>query len=108
MSELADKQRQFCFMIGQLIHFVFNNGMAIRFGCARCAKPGHHMKNSLHYDGLAVDFNLDIRGPDGKWIWTERTVDHQVIGYFWETIGGSWGGRFNDGNHYSLEYGGRK
>jgi hypothetical protein len=27
---------------------------------------------------------------------------------FWESIGGSWGGRFNDGNHYSLEHRGMK
>ena len=108
MSELADKQRRFCWMIGQLIQFAFNNGMALRFACAKCAKVGHHKINSLHYEGLAIDFNLDMRGPDGKWRWCEDTLSHKVIGEFWETIGGSWGGRFDDGNHYSLEYQGRK
>lgn len=108
MSKLTDAQRQFTWMIGQLIQFTFTRGMALRFGCAKCAKPGHHMTNSLHYEGLAVDFNLDLRGPDGKWHYATRTEDHQVIGEFWETIGGSWGGRFSDGNHYSLAFSGRK
>lgn len=31
-----------------------------------------------------------------------------LIGEYWESIGGAWGGRFNDGNHYSLGHGGRK
>ncbi len=108
MSELSDKQRQFTWMIGRLIDYAFANGLALRFACARCVHPGHHKANSLHYDGLAVDFNLDRRGPDGLWRWCERSEDHRLLGEFWETIGGSWGGRFNDGNHYSLAYQGRK
>jgi hypothetical protein len=30
------------------------------------------------------------------------------LGLKWESMGGSWGGRFNDGNHYSLEHEGRR
>jgi len=30
------------------------------------------------------------------------------LGEYWESIGGSWGGRFGDGNHYSLKYKGRR
>jgi len=30
------------------------------------------------------------------------------LGLYWESIGGSWGGRFGDGNHFSLEHEGRR
>lgn len=33
---------------------------------------------------------------------------HKLLGEYWESIGGTWGGRFNDGNHYSLEHNGVK
>ena len=33
---------------------------------------------------------------------------HGEVGEFWESLGGSWGGQFNDGNHYSIEHGRRK
>ena len=62
-----------------------------------------HMKNSLHYMGLAGDINLYKYGK-----WCRKTEDHTFAGEYWESIGGSWGGRFGDGNHYSLAYGGRK
>lgn len=62
-----------------------------------------HMPNSLHYIGLAIDLNLFKNGE-----YLKDTNDHKELGEFWESLGGSWGGRFNDGNHYSLEHNGRK
>lgn len=56
---------------------------------------------SNHKMRLAIDFNLF---KDGEFLST--TEAHKPLGEFWESIGGSWGGRFNDGNHYSLEHGG--
>ena len=32
------------------------------------------------------------------------TEDHEPLGEWWESIGGVWGGRFNDGNHYESPY----
>lgn len=58
---------------------------------------------SAHKHRLAVDLNLF---KDGKWL--QNTKDHEPLGVYWESIGGSWGGRFNDGNHYSLEHNGIK
>lgn len=50
-----------------------------------------------------IDLNLFINGK------YRRTIEaHKELGKFWESIGGSWGGRFGDGNHYSLEYEERK
>jgi hypothetical protein len=38
----------------------------------------------------------------------ESTEAHTPLGEQWEKMGGTWGGRFNDGNHYSLEHEGKK
>jgi hypothetical protein len=98
---LGQKQRKFTEMIGRLIEWAYANGYELTFGDAQ-ATTGH-MKGSLHYSRLAVDFNLF---KDGKWL--SRSEDHKPLGEYWESIGGAWGGRFNDGNHYSLEHEGRK
>ena len=82
-------------MVGQLIDFIYKNGYTATFGDAY-AKTGHKT-NSFHYKRLAIDLNLF---KDGNYI--TSTLDHEPIGSFWESIGGTWGGRWNDGNHYSL------
>ena len=98
-SELLKKQKQFTKMIGLLIHWAEEHGYELTF----CPEHMNHKKNSLHYCGLAKDLNLFI---GGKYMTT--TEAHIPMGEFWESIGGTWGGRFNDGNHYSLEHGGVK
>lgn len=63
------------------------------------AKTGHK-ERSFHYNGLAADLNLYISGR-----YQRTTEAHRPLGEFWESIGGTWGGRFDDppdGNHYSL------
>jgi hypothetical protein len=62
------------------------------------------MKNSLHYQGLAKDVLLF----DSNNIYLSKTEDHKEFGEYWESLGGTWGGRFSDGNHYSIAYGGYK
>ncbi len=98
---LGEKQRKFTLMIGKLIIHAYKMGYELTFGDAY-ATDGH-MNNSLHYSRLAVDFNLF---KDGEYL--TATEDHLLLGIYWEGLGGSWGGRFKDGNHYSLEHDGRK
>lgn len=98
---LRQKQAKFTQMVGGLIRFAYDNGYELTFGDAY-AKTGH-MTNSLHYKRLAVDFNLF---KDGAYL--TKTEDHLPLGEYWESIGGSWGGRFGDGNHYSLKHNGRR
>lgn len=98
---LREKQSKFVRMVGDLISFAYDNGYELTFGDAY-AQIGH-MKGSLHGYRLAVDFNLFKDG-----VWLNRTEDHTELGEYWESIGGSWGGRFRDGNHYSLEHGGKR
>jgi hypothetical protein len=107
---LRETQSRFAKMVGLLIAKAYETGYELTLGDAwsnpvyRTAegKPPHKA-GSLHYDRLAVDLNL-FKG--GKYL--TSTKDHQPLGEYWESIGGSWGGRFNDGNHYSLAYNGRK
>lgn len=64
---------------------------------------GH--RNSCHKLKLAIDLNLF---KDGKYLST--TEAHRELGEWWEQQHEfcAWGGRFNDGNHYSLEHNGSK
>jgi hypothetical protein len=68
-----------------------------------------HMKGSLHELGLAADLLLY---KDKKYL--TNTTDYQKAGELWECLGIEhelplrWGGRFNDGNHFSFEWLGRR
>ena len=101
---LGNKQRKFTKMIAELILFAYDNGYEITLGHAlRCRDCPVGRKFSLHKDKLATDLNLF---KDGEYLTT--TEHHRPLGEKWEEMGGSWGGRFNDGNHYSLEHNGRR
>lgn len=93
---LRKNQSKFVQMVAKLIEFAYGRGYELTFGDAY-AKSGHK-DGSFHYMRLAIDLNLF---KDGKYL--TKTSDHQKLGEFWESIGGTWGGRFKhpDGNHYS-------
>jgi hypothetical protein len=61
--------------------------------------------SSAHKVKLAIDLNLF---RDGEFC--QLTEDHRALGEWWEQQHElcRWGGRFNDGNHYSLEHNGVK
>lgn len=129
-------QSEFAFMVGLLIKFAYSMGYEVTFGDAwahdmrpvidflKQVKPHLpqdeetekkyneimallisllHRLSSNHYNKLAIDLNLF---KNGKYL--DKTEDHRELGEYWESIGGAWGGRFGDGNHYSLEYNGMK
>ena len=91
---LRQMQSKFVRKVGLLILFAYEMGYELTFGDAY-AKSGHKI-NSFHYKKLAIDLNLF---KDGKYL--EKTDDHEPLGLFWESLDGTWGGRFGDGNHYS-------
>ena len=66
---------------------------------------GNGILLSLHRDKLAIDLNL-FNGLS----YLPSTEDHKPFGEWWEQQHElcRWGGRFNDGNHYSMEHQGRK
>jgi hypothetical protein len=82
-------------MVADLIIFAYDNGYELTFGDAM-AKVGH-IAGSFHYQRLAIDLNLFKNGE-----YLTSTSDHKPLGVFWKSIGGSWGGNWNDANHYSL------
>ncbi len=83
-------------MVALLILFAYEKGYELTFGDA-WAQDGHKI-GSFHYKRLAIDLNLFRKGE-----FLTETSDHKELGEFWESIGGTWGGRFKnpDGNHYS-------
>ncbi|HCB2900600.1 TPA: M15 family metallopeptidase [Proteus mirabilis] len=110
---LVDKQNTFTGMVAKLITFAQQKGYKLTFGEAYRteeqaklnAKKGSGISNSLHTQRLAVDFNLF--DANGKYL--TSTSDYKELGEYWESLGGSWGGRFKtrpDGNHFSLEHNG--
>lgn len=107
MSELRDKQAQFARMAAQLILKAFELGYGVTLGDAfRDPRVPYGHTNSLHRYRLAIDLNLFDK--DGNYL--QGTEDHRKLGEWWESIGGTWGGRFpdGDGNHYSLAYNGMR
>ena len=98
---LRMKQNRFVRLISLLIQFAISEGFEISFGDA-FATSGHR-KGSLHYKRLAIDLNLFKNGT-----YLTTTEAHRVLGEYWESLGGSWGGRFGDGNHYSLQHLGKR
>ena len=63
------------------------------------------IRNSVHQDKLAIDLNLFKNG-----VYLSSSEDHRLLGEYWETLHPlcRWGGRWGDGNHYSVENMGRK
>jgi hypothetical protein len=101
---LRSKQSKFLQMTQLLIAYAHLRGYEMTYGDAlRPQDCNYGQANSLHKDKLALDLNLF---KDGEYL--SSTEDHRELGEFWEFIGGAWGGRFNDGNHYSLAHNGRK
>lgn len=111
MSELGDKQRRFPRMVAALIERIYAAGYECTLGDAfrdprlhgaMGEKLGYGHKNSCHKLKLAIDLNLFHNGQ-----YLPDTESHRQFGEWWEANGGTWGGRFADGNHYSLSHEGR-
>ena len=88
-------------MIGLLIAYATQRGYELSFADAyRDPRVTYGHRQSLHRKRLAIDLNLFRQGK-----YLPATLDHLELGEFWESRGGTWGGRFEDGTHYSLKHG---
>jgi D-alanyl-D-alanine carboxypeptidase-like protein len=113
---VVEKQCLFARMIAQFIPKAYEMGYLLNFGEAwrpeivaqAYAKMGKGISNSLHCLRLAVDLNAYFEGKwlDGSQDWHIPHLER--LGKLWESMGGSWGGRFTkkDYNHYSLQHNG--
>ena len=127
---LGDKQRLFMRLLQDLLTKIHRDGYEVTGGelervavaaewyavhCQVCQRHktdkhvGHKFKaigirDSLHRIRLAIDLNLFLDG-----VYLTSTDDHRPFGEYWEDLHElcRWGGRFGDGNHYSLEHEGR-
>lgn len=93
-------------MVARLIDKAFAMGYEVTLGDAYRdprvhgalgEKRSYSSSMSLHKQRLAIDLNLF---RDGRYL--SSTESHRPLGEWWEAQGGSWGGRFEDGNHYEL------
>lgn len=113
---LREKQCAFTLLVARLIHEIHRRGYQATFGeayrspeeAARLAKAGKGITQSLHTQRLAVDLNLF---KDDAYLADSEA--HKPFGEWWEgqsttELACCWGGRFGDGNHYSIRHGGRK
>lgn len=110
---LREKQTKFAYMLGEFLLWCAAEGHQVTLGevwrpwwvAEEYARRGSGIVHSLHPYRLAVDINYFI---DGKY--QRSTKAYTVLGEKWESMGGTWGGRFKkaDGNHFSLEHKGIK
>ena len=104
MATLREAQSEFARMVPRLIDKAYELGYEVTLGDAYRdprvfgapgEKKGYGSATSKHKLRLAIDLNLF---RDGTYL--SKTQDHRKLGAWWEAQGGTWGGRFNDGNHY--------
>ena len=109
---LSDKQALFNDLIGRLCLYV--NGCyewRVRDGdCYRDRRCDYGHSKSLHRKRLARDLILDRRDAAGRWRWQKKTEPYEWIGIAWERMHPlcRWGGRWGEGNHFSITHGGMK
>lgn len=108
---LGKKKNKFTADIASLIIYAINKGWDLRF------QPEHirHKKNSLHFIGLAKDFDLFV---DGRWVKMSSDIEWVELGEYWKSLStdeaeNCWGGdfdldgdgkKFDDGNHFSIKH----
>jgi hypothetical protein len=117
---LGEKQELFATeLLPDLLSYIRFKGYRVRMGAVERTiteqqhmiangKSGIKMRDAAkgaHVRRLAVDLHLFKDG-----LYLDRTEDHELIGKWWERRHElcRWGGRFGDGNHYSLEHEGFK
>jgi hypothetical protein len=117
--KLIEKQKTFARLIARLIEEAYARGYEVTLGeayrppevarfYAERAGAGAAIPESLHSERLAVDLNLFRNGR-----YLRLTDEYRELGELWESYSTAryqcaWGGRFNDGNHFSIAHGGRR
>lgn len=107
---LSEKQIKFAAMVGKLLSHAAEQGIPAKVGtwyrspevqAALLKRKATQLSHSKHQDGLAVDLCI-IRG--GQLPNDDPGYDN--LGAFWESIGGTWGGRWktlHDRDHFEFK-----
>lgn len=116
MIEIRRKQLLFVELLPQLILYGKKLGFGVVMGqtyrtpeeCERRVQAGNGINPSLHGMCLAVD--LYLFKDKGRGAYLEDTEYYAKLGHFWESLDPlcSWGGDFDDGNHFSIAHGGMR
>lgn len=111
---LVEKQQVFPKLLVRLFEYAWSLGYEITLGEAwrppemakiyAAQKKG--IENSTHVIRLAEDICLWKNG-----VYLTKTVDYTPLGAYWESLSTvqyqcCWGGRFEDGNHFSILHNG--
>lgn len=105
---LGEKQELFMWLLPRLLDKAHEMGYKIRGGDlfrdprvhgAIGEKKGYGHPRSGHKNKLAIDLLLFKDG-----VYLTATEDYRPLGEWWEKqhLFSRWGGRFNDGNHFSF------
>lgn len=108
---LRKTQSEFARLVGKLIEQAYTMGYEVTLGDAyrdprvhgeMGVRKSYSHPKSAHKVRLAIDLNLF---KDGEYL--EGSEAHAPLGTWWEQQHdlARWGGRFNDGNHYSFQWG---
>lgn len=104
MSELLERQERFTYLIAKLIFWAYGHGFEMSFADAyrNPAFAGilkYYKEWSKHCSRLAIDLNVFKND-----VWLKKTEELKPLGEYWESLDPlcSWGGRWQDGNHFSF------
>lgn len=111
MPSVGSKQKIFTYNTALLIQKAYELGYQLSYGDAYRdprlhgefgTKVAYGARYSVHKLRLAVDFNLY---KNGKYL--TKSEDYTPLGEYWESLHpeNRWGGRWNDGNHFSMKHG---
>lgn len=111
---LSEIQRLFGRLLPGLLNHILSCGYEYTLGDAYRdprvfgeigEKQGYGHAKSGHKKRLAIDINLFKDG-----VYLQKTEDHAIFGDWWKKQHElcRWGGDFDDGNHYSMEWEGIK
>ena len=109
MSQLVNQQAHFLLSACKLIQYATAQGWTVTGGelertseqAAIYAKSGNGIINSLHCARRAIDLNL----YDSNGVLKADRNSLEQIGKYWESLGGTWGGRFtkiDDSRHFEM------
>jgi len=108
--KLGKKQELFARQVPRLIDKAHELGFEVRLGDTfrdprthgeYGVKKGYGHYRSCHKLKTAIDLLLFKKGK-----YLTKTKDYEKLGFWWERqhIDNRWGGRFNDGNHFSMTH----
>lgn len=109
MSILVTQQAHFLMSACKLVEFATTQGWVVTGGelertkeqAAIYAKAGKGIINSMHCARRAIDLNFYTKDGSLK----ADKVSLEVVGKYWESLGGTWGGRFtklDDSRHFEM------